>query len=1015
MQRIHDNGGTAYSLPGMSPESPLSPASPQAAQTSSTMSSATARGRRASAHPSLTHQGQMKKTSHRSNAPPPLSISVPSAPEQTSSGNKSRTPSQQPQVAKQERTKTVQFSDLDDASEASCDSSICHSPSWEDWGKRQKKKKQPQHSKSDSETKDDKSGLTPKKKTNKLSKAQNQDAQKLSPLTATDRSMSAPHLAIPPKSDRRKTMGSTPDILSTAAMSASEQNREPPLPSNDAKRKSKGFLSGFRTRASVDVSRPPPVKSHSVGPGVEFGQANAISPTSIKRLVTTGRSQSSMDRRTPAVRPPSSGSTRGHSQSFLSSTLNKLKGSSQPSQQTSDANDIEALARLKSHDVEIPLSRPDEPSVPKLPAHQPIMSDSTQSTSWLVSSPHLPTHRTRESSPNFSMPTQKQAGGDHRRTGSGPKNNQKRAVNEGSKSRIYELPSSSDDEDYSSARENQSTLSKASRRRLRDSDEYTIRPRKTSDPVPSLQRAAVDTSSPTIGKALSIDPTDKRGPLRDTQKAQGRSDKPSDYFNFINETYLPPSLELRSPLDNMLKSLRLAESPDGMKRSEQLRPSSRGNQAAKTATTTRPSSQGAAESPAVKAEIRSHKESVSSSELANHSKHSSAPLDWGHAPPKNLGRIESEFPSPGMDHTTETSRTTSERSSSSTYDDAPSSPSTATTLDSSRPQSYKDSMVSPNDGWKDLAAPVIYNDSRPGSSESGYLAVPRPGPGDGNWSKGLAPMDSDSSSTQSETAPRFSWLPTPASMTFAEALKEEIDIESAKPSSSQTLPPRAQSALDLPSPSFLPPLKHQPLGAKKHKPRLSTPVLSEIKSSDKADETRRPVSMNPAAMSPSSKRVSQDLVPTNAFVQDVTQAEETRRPASMNPLAKRLSQDLVSASAYLQEARKAVAAAPTNPSRSVRPQQMPKGVPVSVKTAMGTDPIAKMLVECCSCKFLHDMPSRVYECMAKPDSVVEDKMLGVSAAITTMVKCPWCGHGMTTRCCAGYAAVVFLKEKLHGK
>ncbi|KAL2020728.1 hypothetical protein VTK56DRAFT_8028 [Thermocarpiscus australiensis] len=76
-------------------------------------------------------------------------------------------------------------------------------------------------------------------------------------------------------------------------------------------------------------------------------------------------------------------------------------------------------------------------------------------------------------------------------------------------------------------------------------------------------------------------------------------------------------------------------------------------------------------------------------------------------------------------------------------------------------------------------------------------------------------------------------------------------------------------------------------------------------------------------------------------------------------------------------------------------------------------PIAKMLVECCSCKFYHDMPSKIYECMAKPDAVVEDKVLGISGEITTMVKCPWCQHNMSRNCCAGYAAVVYLKEKLH--
>lgn len=96
--------------------------------------------------------------------------------------------------------------------------------------------------------------------------------------------------------------------------------------------------------------------------------------------------------------------------------------------------------------------------------------------------------------------------------------------------------------------------------------------------------------------------------------------------------------------------------------------------------------------------------------------------------------------------------------------------------------------------------------------------------------------------------------------------------------------------------------------------------------------------------------------------------------------------------------------------------QLQAGMPVRPPTTVAEArmaPIAKMFVECCNCKFYHDMPSKLYECMAKPDAVVEDKLLGISGAITTMVKCPWCNHNMSRNCCAGYAAVVYLKEKLH--
>jgi len=77
------------------------------------------------------------------------------------------------------------------------------------------------------------------------------------------------------------------------------------------------------------------------------------------------------------------------------------------------------------------------------------------------------------------------------------------------------------------------------------------------------------------------------------------------------------------------------------------------------------------------------------------------------------------------------------------------------------------------------------------------------------------------------------------------------------------------------------------------------------------------------------------------------------------------------------------------------------------------DPIAKMLVICCTCQYFQDMPSKLYELMAKPDDIVKDTAKGISGVISTSVKCPWCGHGMSVKCCEGYAAVVYLRERLH--
>ena len=77
------------------------------------------------------------------------------------------------------------------------------------------------------------------------------------------------------------------------------------------------------------------------------------------------------------------------------------------------------------------------------------------------------------------------------------------------------------------------------------------------------------------------------------------------------------------------------------------------------------------------------------------------------------------------------------------------------------------------------------------------------------------------------------------------------------------------------------------------------------------------------------------------------------------------------------------------------------------------NPIAKMLVICCSCRYFQDIPSKLYELMAKPDDLVKDTEKGISGVISTTVKCPWCGHGMSTTCCEGYTGVVYLTERLH--
>lgn len=163
--------------------------------------------------------------------------------------------------------------------------------------------------------------------------------------------------------------------------------------------------------------------------------------------------------------------------------------------------------------------------------------------------------------------------------------------------------------------------------------------------------------------------------------------------------------------------------------------------------------------------------------------------------------------------------------------------------------------------------------------------------------------------------------------------------------------------------SFLPPLRHQALTKPNKEKKLK---------------------VKPSPLSQPEQSKSGSLVKSEPRSPVVSKSAET---SPTSPIS----------SQYLQNARASI------------PRPPPRGMP----NQSGPDPIAKMFVVCCSCKYFHDMPSKIYECMSRSESVVEDKNLGVSGVVSTSVRCPWCGHGMTTACCAGYAAVVVLREKLH--
>ncbi|ROV88818.1 hypothetical protein VSDG_08995 [Cytospora chrysosperma] len=171
-------------------------------------------------------------------------------------------------------------------------------------------------------------------------------------------------------------------------------------------------------------------------------------------------------------------------------------------------------------------------------------------------------------------------------------------------------------------------------------------------------------------------------------------------------------------------------------------------------------------------------------------------------------------------------------------------------------------------------------------------------------------------------------------------------------------------------------------------------------------EARRAAPASPRAPTSSSTTTTTTTTTSNPSTPLPSSTTTTTSASSLAPRAFALAQPKAAAAA----------AAPT----LQHAQQLPSGGPAvpnprhSSLDTTGLKPIAKMFVECCHCKFYQDMPSRVYEAMARPEDTVRDKRLGVSGQVTTCVKCPWCSHNMSTQCCAGFAAVVYLREKLHG-
>ncbi|KAI1209665.1 uncharacterized protein F4807DRAFT_460412 [Annulohypoxylon truncatum] len=1119
MQRIHGHAPPTIASPSTTPPS-AQPNNPFKA-------------RRASGHPPLSHQTQIMKAVRRSSALPSLSISIPPEPTENPAVGTDGISGELP--AKEERTKTVTFTgpeEEEDEGDSSDQSSICQSPSWEQYGRKKAKKPKKREAEENKKSKEDKPANTLKKKGNRLSKVPPPHVQGVEPLTAS-RAQSAPELDVYPKSKTANL-----DIQDSARPGAMTN------PRLESKPKSKGFLSGFRLQHGnvaavqniIDNQPPNGNRAHKSSSGVDPNFVNPRKPPSIQSAVSNStRSISSLDQLPPSAR--NSSSSHGRSQSLLTSTLNKLKGPSylyfRPSENadstrfqrpsSAQEQDMES-SWLKEHPAGRPVERPADRQ-PARPKERPTASDERNQQLPEFTFPPKAKRVTTQLTPDMAargvrnhidFEEPKDMSGDQEsqeptsfrnRRSQAPNarlQNREQAVEKErqpredrvSRASKQRAEFSNDGEDRPpharQARHSNRELEhqhrtnrrangyvqpqvesweesshemdppSSSRRRfanfdsekpaqaeanLRTDDEddqgsvgthaSTIRPgsRKQGRSSPSgsdgRKHVTFPSSPNTIGRAVTSDPADEayeipvemtKPPKREKPveaeeivhsptKKPARLDKSADYFSFISQSYAPPALDLRSPMEGKFPSPRIEEEPEEDDALEHiLRHIPVRRQVEELPTPPESMNHDVGSHLNATSRILKQKPAKNSPSLSSHYSDSDVPaferLGLSPKAARILAGTDLSSVSTSQSNT-DPSRTSSERSSSSTCDDPLPSPSTASTPDSLRPQAYKGHTRSHADTTSNTTArPSSKDDERTPQMTYKPPAVDLPSKHssrsasrdalaqDDNWSRTALPMDLDNDNLANSSGDKQSGLSsspqlvaTPSSVTFAEDIKDSSEEERInRHPYQQSMPPRAQSALDIHSANFSPDTKQQALYSKKAKAGVSSISLPNSPPADLVDGAPRKSALRSRKNSSNSEESSTVISP---------------------------------GAAYLQEARKSVPIPPVPTSRALRPHYAHKNSSTNIKGA-GTpegrsDPLAKMLVECCNCKFFHDMPSRVYECMAKPDSLVEDKLLGVSATITTMVKCPWCAHGMTTQCCSGYAAVVYLKEKLHGK
>lgn len=203
--------------------------------------------------------------------------------------------------------------------------------------------------------------------------------------------------------------------------------------------------------------------------------------------------------------------------------------------------------------------------------------------------------------------------------------------------------------------------------------------------------------------------------------------------------------------------------------------------------------------------------------------------------------------------------------------------------------------------------------------------------------------------------------------------------------------PQLQSGPPLPSLDFLPQLKHQPL----IKPKRGSPVRSSFMGP--GTSTSIFPSSAPSNNDPSSSLTILPGSPLRSASPPTTDPQRQHRPSF--PSSSRRRPNSPSSSSNTR-------------SHSIDPASSHN---LLRKMQIG-EPLAKIFVICCKCKFWHDLPSELYKAMTLSEKLslqVGGAGAGGEAMLDAAVKCPWCAHFMTSRCCEGWMTTLYMHQKMH--